>query len=365
MTSLTSKHNPIVVDRSSGMTSGSTRVSYTKTLDERLWIRSMPGGTWETPNLFSLIGTATAETKGDFPITLRPGSWFDAVILGQDQEPIDDQFDPLPPARLTVPCVWLVPEQSLIVESGGETGGTWHEHGISTVTTTSIARIGASRSPIVLDGNGMPIMAELDGWPQSPLTTSGFHAVQLAPLLAGCHYWFAVMVTDEFGNWDVLQDEFNTLARELTVGFDTLHIFNDGDSGTHGEGEFWFRVEFHPDPWDIQEIESFHQPEMDIDDWSETDRPYSLNASFKHNGLSQRVHDGEMEVYVASWAKEDDSPFGYDAAGFPRGEPLGLPAGKGKEAVSNRPFRIDCPPSNDGSAFHYAVDGRWSVKYVP
>lgn len=365
MAKIVAKRNPIVVDRGAGETSGSTTISYEKTTDGALWIR-LPGKGWDAPNLFNLVGTAKADESGTFAITLRPGEILDLAIFRFNLKPIDEQIvQTRAEAFLKVFCVMRVSERTLITDENEQTGGTFHKHQIATSENTSIARIGASRSQIMLDANGMPLLAELDGGPRIPPGFDSNHIVELVPLLAGNHYFFAAMVVDINGNWDPMLREFNTLARVLKVSFDTLHIYNDGDSGAHGEAEFWFRVQFQGGPGQVTLIEEFHRPEADIDDWSETDRPYTLSSGFKHNGLSQRVHDGEEEVMVTSWASEDDSPFGADGAGSLLGQSLGVPAGMGMEVVSGRPFHLDCPPSTDGSAFHYGVDGTWSVTYVP
>lgn len=363
--SIVAKRNPIVVDRKAGETSGATTISYNKNIDEVLWIRP-PGKGWDAPNLFSLVGTAKADESGSFAISMRPGEIFDLVIFKFDRKPLIDRIvQTKVEAFLKVHCVLRDSEKTLIFEESQQAGGTFHIHQISTTVNTSIARIGASRSPIMLDANGMPLLAELDGGPRIPPVFDNIHTVELVPLLAGNHYFFAAMVVDLDGNWETIRREFNTLARVLTVSFDVLHIFNDGDANSHGEAEFWFRVQFQSDLVHEKTIDEFHRSEADIDDWSETDRPYTLSSSFKHSGLSQRVHDGEEEVVVASWAREDDSPFGSDAASNLLGQPLGVPAGKGMEVVSGRPFHLDCPPSSDGSSFHYGVDGTWSVNYVP
>jgi hypothetical protein len=72
---------------------------------------------------------------------------------------------------------------------------------------------------------------------------------------------------------------------------------------SHGEGEFWFRV--YTGARNMPNvIEDFHMPTMDIDDWSETDRPYT--AGFTHAGTPQSVPETETRVAVSSWAIEHD-----------------------------------------------------------
>lgn len=154
-----------------------------------------------------------------------------------------------------------------------------------------------------------------------------------------------------------------TLKRKITVKFSTLHIYNDGDSATVGDdAQFWFRVSAG-DARPLNTLEEFHLPEMDIDDWSETDRPYPLGFAYVEFD-PQTIPPDRTAVWVSSWATEDDSPLGDDAAGSLPGLSLDLPSGPG-EAVSNGIVLLDCGPTTDGSAFHHGVDVNYSVAYLP
>jgi hypothetical protein len=179
--------------------------------------------------------------------------------------------------------------------------------------------------------------------------------------LPGTKYYFAAVVVDDFGNWEVLQTVFTTHRRRITVKFKTLHVYNDGDPCDVGEGEFWFRV-YHGFENQPRVIEDFHLPENDIDDWGETDRPYQLG--FTHNGTLQRVAKKDVRVSVASWAVEHD---GFLESDEGAGGDVQLPmaAGKGKEQQIDQSLFIDCHTTTVDDDFRYGVDVVWSVEYAP
>jgi hypothetical protein len=229
---------------------------------------------------------------------------------------------------------------------------------------TRIAMIGVSREPPSFDSNGIPHLDTHDGEPTIPLSflpTATSHQVEIKPLFPGNHYFFVVLVTDAFGNWDFRKSEFTTMRRKITVEFPTIHIYNDGDYATVGEAEFWFRV-FSGQVNNPNVIKEFHYPQQDIDDWSETDRPYQVG--FAHVGELEVVKPREQDVGVASWGVEEDGPLEADEGATNSGEFLPLPSGKSVEKVTNSSFLMDCPTSTVDSTFHYGVDVRWSVEYA-
>ena len=294
--------------------------------------------------VFATAGDLTGDGRADLVAGAGPGGgpWVSDPANG----PLG--VDPLPRATLTLLCL-RDQRASLITDRNAATGGTWHFRQIATRTPTSIGAIGASRTPPVLGGIGPPTIRNPDGGPASPTGATGNH------------YFFTAVVADASGMWDVLNDEFDTLRRKLTVEFPTIHIHNDGDPGGVGEGEFWFRV-FSGTIQQPKVIQEFHLPTQDIDDWGETDRPYSIG--FAHVGAPEAVKPGREAVLVSSWAVEHDGSLEADegAAGEAT---LPLPVGRFVETVTGSTFRMDCPVSTTGDDFHYSVDVKWSVEYVP
>lgn len=358
MEKLTAADNPVVVVKASGATSGSTEVGYEKEWNEALF-EKVPGGTWTVVNVHVRTGLGNeANRAGTFPITLKPGQIYEAWVADPANGPLST--DPQPRATLKVFCVWDK-RSSLITDRNAATGGTWHARQIATSVPTSIVAIVASRTPPAAGGLGPPIPQTPDGGPASPPGVGTNHVVELRPLVPGNHYFFTAVVADAGGEWDMLNDEFDTLRRQLTVEFPTVHILNDGDPFSDGEGEFWFRV-FSGTVTQPTVIQEFHLPTQDIDDWGETDRPYPVG--FAHVGVPEVVEPGRETVLVGSWAIEHDGVLEPDEGAGGQAI-LPMPAGRFAEAVTGATFRMDCPVTTTDDDFHYAVDVKWSVAYVP
>jgi hypothetical protein len=347
----------IVVDKEAGATSGSTDIQYTKEREEELWER-LPGAGWTLINVHVRTGKGDeADLAGEYSITLKPGLMYEVGIFEMDHGPLST--DPNRLADLKVFCLWKKPEdRALITDENRGWGGTWYRHQVATKVPTNIVLIGVSQKPPTFDSNALPRLTDMEGAPTAPLSTDTNHVVEINPLAPGNRYFFAVVVADAFGNWDVRQDKFTTLRRKLTVQFPTLHIYNDGDPFGHGEGEFWFRVSEGG-----RSTQEFHLPTQDIDDWSETDRPYPLG--FAYLGVPKVIERGEEAVTVFSWGLEHDGFLESDeAAQSFRPAPLPLPVGQGVETVINKSFLMDCPVATSGDDFHYGVEVQWSVEYT-
>lgn len=362
MATLEAKTTPLVVDRDAGETDATTSVRYEKHDHEVLWLRS-PGTGWFAPNVFVLTGEATAEQRGTFFVRLAPGEIQDVAVFQEGRPPIEEQVvQTRAEAFLKVFCLLKAPEaRTLVTDRNEETGGTWHARRLHTDVMTSLVMIGASRQPPYVDPDGMPHLVHPDGGPAFPGAFTDDHAVELRPLLPGHHYFLAAVVADVFGNWEAVIAEFDTLKRQVTVGFPTLHVYDDGDPHAHGEASFRFRV-MHPPVQQPTVLRDFERPMADIDDWNETDRPYPLGYSYQ-SALAP-VRDGEQQVWVASWGTEEDGIGESDEAAGNWGEPLSIPSGRGLEDVPHAHLLLDCPSTTDDD-FHYGVEVTWSVVYLP
>jgi hypothetical protein len=360
MTQIKADISPIVVDKEAGKTSGTTTINYDKERREELWEKTN-GANWLQINVHVRTGLGDeANFAGAYPITLKPGGTYEVSVFAAGHGPLST--DPILVTALKIFCLWKKPEvRNLITDQNRSTGGTWHRHQVGTSVPTNIVTIGVSRKAPQVDSNGIPHLQMPDGEPTAPLTTTNNHLVEIKPLFPGNHYFFAVVVADAFGNWDVKQEEFTCLRRKITVEFQTIHIFNDGDPSSYGEGEFWFRV--HKGAFNQPKvIQDFHLPTQDIDDWSETDRPYPVG--FAHVGSLEVVEPGEQNVGVSSWGIEHDGALDFDEGASSLGTFLPIPTGRFVENVSNNSLKMDCPTSTVDDDFHYGVDVRWSVEYA-
>jgi hypothetical protein len=359
MAKLTAAPDIIIVDVDAGETSGSSSITYDKDSDDELW-ESLAGSGQSIIDVRSRVGTApTANFKGTYKIDLKPGQSYLVGIFRAGHGPLTT--DPIRLANLNVFGLLKNPsDRALITDENRAFGGTWYFHQIHTKVPTSIVSFAVSRFSPTIDSLGIPHPVKPDGEPTSPLVLSNDHKIQIKPILPGNNYFFSAVVIDAKGNWDIRQETFTSLRRAFTVSFPTIHIFNDGDPFGHGEGEFWFRIYFGPHNMPIK-IEDFHRSTMDIDDWSETSRPYSM--SFIHNGTPLTVKENEVNVSVSAWGLEHDGIFESDEACWSNDVILPFPAGRFIENASGS-FTMDCPSvTNDD--FHYGADVVWSVQYVP
>jgi hypothetical protein len=348
----------IVVDKGAGAKNGPSQIFYQKEERDELWLKDA-GSAFQSPNVHVLTGKGDiADREGDFLINLKPGGVYEAAIYEEGHGPF--HTDPIRLAHLTVYCIWKKPEvRTLITDHNRSAGGTWYKHQIATNVSTDIVLIGVSTDPPQNDSNNIPHFKDPEGNLAEPTFITQNHLVEFVNLRPGNHYFFSVMVVDEFGNWETFLEPFDTMRRKLTVEFTTLHIYNDGDPMGHGEGEFWFTVSEGS-----QVSEEFHMPTSDIDDWNETDRPYSLG--FAHLGSLKNIVKGQESVQVMSRGIEHDGFLESDeVAGLLTGVSLPLPSGSLVETVTNSPFFLDCPVATTGDDFHYGVDIKYSVEYLP
>ena len=364
MAELKADPSPVVVDNELGESKGTTTIYYLKDLAQELWERT-DGGSWLQINVFKRTRNKEreAEFRGQYDIALKPGQFYEVAVFNSNRGPLPF-IDPGLVAELKVFALWKKPEnRKLITDQNSFWGGTWHLRHLHTNVPTNIVTIGVSRDAAEFDGNGIPSFKLSDGAPTAPLTTANDHFVEIKPLFAGNDYFFTVVVADVFGNWEVHEAKFTTLRRKITVEFPAIHIYNDGDPSTMGEGEFWFRV-YTGKIFKTQVIQDFHLPTQDIDDWNETDRPYSVG--FAHVGSLEIVEPITQNIGVSSWGVEHDGAFESDeGAGAPLGIFLPIPTGKNVENVTNSFLRLDCPASTVDDDFHYGVDVRWSIEYQP
>lgn len=357
MSQITARTNPIVVDREAGETIGSTRIKYEKEPAEELWERETGSG-WSLINVHTRTGTGDeADLYGFYDITLRPGQTYEVCAFREGNGPLTT--DPVRVSCLTIFCVLKKPEVRPLITDGNEAfGGTWYWRQIHTNVATNIVTIGVSRSAPTFDSNGIPHVNAPDGSPVAPLQTTNNHLVEIKPLLPGNHYFFVVMVADAFGNWDVREAQFTALRRQLTVEFPTVHVFNDGDGGGAGEAEFWFRV-YTGSPQQPNVLEEFYRPQADVN----SGKPYSVGFAFV--GPLEVVHPDRATVWVGSNSIEEDGFLESDEGAWSRDTNLPFPAGRFVENVTKSTFMMDCPTSTTGDDYHYGVDVRWSVAYMP
>lgn len=358
MASLKANRTIVVIRNDLGETFGTARITYDKDYSDEIWENRNNAGWVRVQDPSSLDPQSDSpEFGGTYKIKIEAGKSYQAGIFVANAGPPDPQQK----ADIKIFGIFKDPQKkNLITGNWNEAGGTFVRQFIQTSEKTAIAAIGAKRSGFDVDSNGIPVFEGAEGVASFPTLQTG-HDMFLMPFLPGNDYELKAVVVDDFGNWDILTTDFRTQSRKFTVQFTTLHIYNDSDPGSHGEAEFKFMVMFGVTPGHTRMIQEFRLPEMDIDDWSKTDRPYPVG--FAHVGDFVSVAEDERDVSVWSVGTEFDG-LDPDEGAWASIVDLGFPIGL-REQVDRRQFRLNATPSTKGSDFRYGVDVVWSVEYEP
>ena len=360
MASIKTERTLVVIRNDLGHTSEIAKIEYDKYIPEELWIKRSAQD-WEKVDDFSALGVVSPvnpEESGSFRIRIGLGEIFEAGIFASNAGPPDPQQL----AGVKIFGIAKQPQKMNFVERHWEEpGGTFLREIIQTSQSTTVAIIGCKRTPFEFDADGLPKFDNAEGVTSQTHHPSTGNDLLVMPLLPGNDYECKAVVVDDFGNWDIMTSNFKTQHRKITVQFTTLHIYNDSDPGAHGEAVFNFGVYYGETPSSLKKIEEFFLPKMDIDDWSKTDRPYQLGFAHIGDFLAAK-DDTERNIFVRSTGVEDDGPFDSDEGAWSTGGAITFPIGF-DEDVPSRHFRLDAPPSTDGSDFHYGVDVVWSVEY--
>lgn len=361
MAELTCEPDIIVVDPSVA-TTGQASVTYRKLADEELWTRlGTTPWTMINENLVTGQRGEAPLSHGRYPISLQPGDRYECAVFALDHGP--NKLDPIRVASLIVFCLLKKPAAiPLIMDTNESVGGTFYWNRIVTSQPTNIVEVGVSERAPELDPFGLPRLPERQG-PISPPSFTTDHRSEFTPLLAGHHFFFAAIVVDAFGNWDQRVMQLDTLKRTVTIDFPEVIVNNDGDESSVGEAEFWFKIIEGGTP----AIVEFNRPTQDVDDWSETGRPYALafpdGKPFHHVIGPKPAVKGQDWISVLIHGTEyDDWPEEDEKAGGPFAQRLTIPSGRFVEAVSNQVFWVRCGTGGIND-FNFSAKVVFSVSY--
>ncbi|MGN6030241.1 MAG: hypothetical protein ACTHQE_01120 [Thermomicrobiales bacterium] len=363
-TKVTAQPRKVLIDTQHGATSGVSNITYEKDPDEELWL-AYPGDPWDRPNLFQMIGTADADERGRFNVSVKPGELFQAGIFRKDWGPLSAEPDLI--ARVPVVGMELDPVPDAIITSMTEEhGGTFVNVSLDTAVPTRLLLAAVSRQEPVENDAHVLTMTKVEGTyerndisPQ-PLTLEepfqDSHMFQLKGLIPGRDYYAGVIVLDGSGRWDQRYIAFTLMQRKLTVKIDNLHVNDDGDGETVGEAQFWIRVQYPSDADGNHILQDFYRPTSNINSGDN----YPLG--FVHLGAPQVAGDDETGFWVHTWGSEDDGWKGDEhAASSAHLNMIEFPVGW-DEQVEEEWWSTDAAPS-EGDTFSYYIQGAWWVQY--
>lgn len=232
--------DPVVIDTENGQMTGSTKVKYTKESSYVIWHRWKPGD-WTRKKISVSDTSDPANFHGEFDSPdLEPGDIYEAALWdkGVDPNRLPTNVDRPPQAHAATAVFALRkrPEQrSFLRDENMRTGGTYREHDVFTSVPVR-AVMAVSTSAPQADANGIYSFNQTDALTYE-VENESFN-LQLFDLLPGTHYFEMVRLTDRFGNWQFLMNEFTTLKRRIRVKPTEILVHDDSDPGSTGEGVF-------------------------------------------------------------------------------------------------------------------------------
>ncbi|MGC4192670.1 MAG: hypothetical protein QM589_16125 [Thermomicrobiales bacterium] len=364
-TRLTANPDKVLIDTQHHPTAeGKSTITYRKDASEELWLKR-PGEGWTRPNLFGMIGTADADERGSFDVKhIKPGQLFQAGIFLPPWGPTSSEPNAL--AFVTVAGMEKEPvPESIITSMTQEHGGTYVNVWLETKVPTHLLLAAASQEEPTEDDSHVLAMTDTEGTfgrvnlGYHPLSLEEpvlkAHTFEITGLLPGREYYVGVIVwDDEKGRWDQQYLSFTLQQRKLTVKIDNLHVNDDGDDLSSGEGQFWIRVQYPSDADGDHIAETFHLPEFTID----SGQDYPLGHT--HLGPLHVAGEQETGFYVFTWGSEDDDwPDGDDqASSSPR--MIEFPVGS-DEQVDGHWWHTNASPT--AGSLSYYIEGSWWVDY--
>lgn len=351
---------------------GKTEIEYFKDFDDELW-EMMPGKGWTQINPHVELGKGDdVAYRGSLIRRLRPGQVYRVGAWRSEHGPVS-RLDSVLVAPLVVVVAMRKEERTIDITPDMGGGGTWYGGALTTLQPVVVGFSGVNLTPPEFDINHLPTIEttehpdlvsgqSFDSWP--PGTPKTLSRINFQPLVPGQRYWLTIVVVDEKGYWGLAADSFVTLGRKINVSFPKIKVFDDGDNSHHGEAEFWFSVsaaDGNP-PRSKHELFNQHWPQMKIDDWSHTGRPYPINVAYIED-QAVAVPPDRPRIVVASRGIEHDDIGSNEHAGDLTGHALPLPVGR-EEAVSGT-LEFECRPATDGSTFRYSVTVDYTAEYFP
>ncbi|MBA2953779.1 hypothetical protein GON03_05580 [Nocardioides sp. MAH-18] len=361
--SLSAANDTLVVDTEGGKSSELTKLDYHKDPDW-LIIHRLDADDWMKVSFPTSSPSDDAHVRGQFDsLRVPPGHSYQACIVPSDFD-VDSKTPPhewyvnydegeAPPELVTVIALRKRPEErDLYHEGDSNTYGTYHER-VATTHKPVLAHlsIGPWKPRDIGDARRAlptPVVTQARG-PQT-----GF-SFTLEGLLPGTDYYTLLLLVDEFGNWQYVEDSVTTLSRKVEATVDALFVLDDGDLLSKGEAswDFYLHTAGGPSTNNL----SYKNSNIDSGHFARPD-PAGTVTLGPYTPLPEkpRVFFG-----VTGWQYNSGSfpSYGDDLAIGEREIPC--PTGK-HEKVQNRKAQVQVRDTVGGS-YEFRVDYTYSIKY--
>jgi hypothetical protein len=348
-----------------------------------------PGGTFPNPT------TVTNLTSVTRPVPL--GGLYQVRLYRLGQGRSDGEGPVL--GKLDFPCINPELRQNILTQCAdvpqldGSTGGTFVSMAFATsVPSMARAQLGAAQPDVIASGGVLagPALSTPPAVVASAVSEGGskrLHKMTLidkllqpdtelhAPLLPGNALFFVVLAWNAEGSWDFVwnttgiapatsPETVMTKRRAVSVRLSKLHVFDDSDDLSDGEGEF--KLVVTRDSGVSVNTQSFSTS-------FETGQTVSVPPNMQFNSGLEVITPANRQILVRVDGHEDDTgsfpPDDDDYAsaplGFTGGQPLVFPVGEGKEEADNELLALPSVPHAVGGKLSFLAELRISVKYNP
>jgi hypothetical protein len=184
-------------------------------------------------------------------VQLNKGELYHVVLYkeGDPANPNQTLEDPPPRAQLTVLGIVDTRRDMISMPDPIARGGTYLEGFVATrgdgmqINTNALMQAGKT-APVEVPGpGGAPGPLRINNATAEVISIDKhFHSLECKPLVPGELYSVVILVVDESGNWDCVEDTLNTKLRQVNIAVKEIYVTNCGDSDV-GEAEFRVTVE--------------------------------------------------------------------------------------------------------------------------
>ncbi|MDQ0884835.1 hypothetical protein [Peribacillus sp. V2I11] len=329
-----------------------------------MWHRIL-GNSWNQIKDTQVFGTLNPKRSGTFESPqLTPGQIYEVRIYDHRTSPGRPGGETRFKAKLHVFCLLKDTESKFdFVDELIKVGGTYREHILVAKQNTFYSIVVSKDSPIPNPNPDPDIFKGFPNFPEQWATDDilrTIHHVTVMPLDAGNTYNYLIRLSDDKGNWQVINGQFITKQRKVTIDYETLYINDDGDNLNTGEAYFLFRI-FKGEKTEVDKLMIGNKRTLrTVDDTAPPWNLHNLNHPTVILG-PESVNDDNRVVWIHLMGVEDDSPFQVDEVAASIGPAIYFPFGPSEE-VYDQPIMV--PATTYMGTFNFSVEITHSIEYI-
>lgn len=357
----------ILVDKKAGEITGSTLIEYDCQCSEDIfvWHRTIDSTSWVEIDYSKVSGTSNPKRNGVFETPkLMPGQIYEVRIYDNRTSPGRPGGEKRFKAKLHVFCLLKDTESTFdYVDERIKVGGTYRDHIMVTKEKTFYSIVVSKDPPISMPNPDPDIFNGFPNFPEQWATDDilgTIHHVTVMPLDPGHTYNFLIRISDDKGNWKIIDGAFGTKQRKVTIDYEKLFINDDGDNGDTDTGEAYFLFRIFQGQKIVDKLMIGDEDILrTVDDTAPPWNLHNLNHPTVILGPETVTDDNRM-VSFHTMGVEDDSPL-LDEVAARIGPAINFPVGPSEE-VYDQPIMIDA--FTYLGTFNFSVEITHSIEYI-